>query len=44
MRRITIRRKGSSSAAEEIQKSVNRVLPQLKVDLQTVLASNQTFI
>ena len=37
-------KKGSSSAAEEIQKSVNRVLPQLKVDLQTVLASNQTLL
>ena len=35
-------KKGSSSAAEEVQKSVNRVLPQLKVDLQTVLASNKT--
>ena len=35
-------KKGSSSAAEEVQKSVNRVLPQLKVDLQTVLATNKT--
>ena len=35
-------KKGSSSAAEEVQKSVNRVLPQLKIDLQTVLATNKT--
>ncbi|TDQ57719.1 LPS-assembly protein [Mesocricetibacter intestinalis] len=37
-------KKGNGAGAEEVQRSVNRVLPQLKVDLQTVLASNQSFI
>ncbi len=36
--------KGSASDAEEVQRSVNRVLPQVKVDLQTLLASRQSFI
>ena len=35
-------KKGSSVVAEDVQKSVNRVLPQLKVGLQTVLANNKT--
>ncbi|WP_044469502.1 LPS assembly protein LptD [Mannheimia massilioguelmaensis] len=37
-------RKGKSTNAEEIEHSVNRVIPQVKVDYQTVLASNKTFI
>ena len=37
-------RKGSNPQAEDIQRSVNRVLPQLKVDLQTVLVDQQSFI
>lgn len=27
-----------------MQKTINRVLPQIKIDLQTLLASNNTFI
>ncbi|SPY34076.1 LPS assembly protein LptD [Pasteurella canis] len=37
-------RKGRGEYAEQVQGTVNRVLPQIKVDLQTVLASNKTFI
>lgn len=37
-------KKGRSDKAEDIESSVNRILPQLKIDLQSVLASNQTFI
>lgn len=36
--------KGSAEGAEEVQRRVNRFIPQIKVDLQTVLASQQTFI
>ncbi len=32
-------RKGSAAGAEEVERSVNRFLPQVKIDLQTVLAS-----
>lgn len=35
--------KGNSTEAENVQKTINRVLPQIKIDLQTLLASN-TFI
>ena len=35
-------KKGSGAGSEDVQKSVNRVLPQLKVDLQTVLATEKT--
>lgn len=35
-------KKGNGAGAEDVQKSVNRVLPQLKVDLQTVLATEKT--
>lgn len=41
MQRI-ITRKGLFFCCRRGTKSVNRVLPQLKVDLQTVLASNKT--
>lgn len=37
-------RKGSSARAEDIDRSVNRMIPQIKVDLQTVLASDKTFV
>ncbi|PJG82055.1 LPS assembly protein LptD [Caviibacterium pharyngocola] len=37
-------KKGSGSKAEDVQSSVNRVLPQVKVDFQTLLASNKTLI
>ena len=37
-------KKGQSDKAEDVESSVNRILPQLKIDLQSVLASNQTFI
>lgn len=37
-------KKGRSDKAEDVESSVNRILPQLKIDLQSVLASNQTFI
>ena len=37
-------KKGRSDKAEDVELSVNRILPQLKIDLQSVLASNQTFI
>ncbi|WP_314722092.1 LPS assembly protein LptD [Haemophilus pittmaniae] len=35
-------KKGNGAGAEDVQKSVNRILPQLKVDLQTVLATEKT--
>ena len=35
-------KKGNGAGAEDVQKSVNRVIPQLKVDLQTVLATEKT--
>ncbi|MDO4626647.1 MAG: LPS assembly protein LptD [Pasteurellaceae bacterium] len=35
-------RKGSASNAQDIQKSVNRVLPQIKLDFQTVLAKKDS--
>ena len=37
-------RKGTSANAESVQKSVNRVLPQVKIDLQTVLATHDSVI
>ena len=37
-------KKGRSDKAEDVESSVNRILPQLKIDLQSVLASSQTFI
>ena len=37
-------KKGRSDKAEDVESSINRILPQLKIDLQSVLASNQTFI
>ncbi|PJG86153.1 LPS assembly protein LptD [Conservatibacter flavescens] len=37
-------RKGRSDRAEDIQRSVNRVLPQVKVDAQTVLVDQKSFI
>ena len=37
-------KKGRSDKAEDVESSVNRILPKLKIDLQSVLASNQTFI
>ena len=37
-------KKGRSDKAENVESSVNRILPQLKIDLQSVLASSQTFI
>ena len=37
-------KKGRLDKAEDVESSVNRILPQLKIDLQSVLASNQTFI
>lgn len=36
--------KGSGSNAEEVKRSVNRVLPQVKVDFQTLLASKETLL
>ncbi|MDG2950104.1 LPS assembly protein LptD [Exercitatus varius] len=36
--------KAGTGVDANIQKSVNRTIPQIKVDLQTVLASNETFI
>ncbi|WP_424411502.1 LPS assembly protein LptD [Pasteurella sp. PK-2025] len=35
---------GNSPAAEAVKGKINRLLPQIKVDFQTVLASHQTFI
>ncbi len=35
---------GRAAEAEQVERKINRVLPQVKVDLQTVLASQQTFI
>ena len=37
-------KKGRSDKAEDVESSANRILPLLKIDLQSVLASNQTFI
>lgn len=37
-------KKGNGANAEEVKHTVNRVIPQLKVDLQTVLARNTTFL
>lgn len=38
-----IQTKGSSDSAEDVKRSVNRVLPQFKVDLQTVLEADKQF-
>ncbi|MGY4676663.1 LPS assembly protein LptD [Pasteurella sp. P03HT] len=35
---------GDESRAEEVRRTLNRMIPQLKIDLQTVLASHQTVI
>ena len=37
-------KKGSGKNAEDVQKTVNRVIPQFKVDLQSVLARDITFL
>ncbi|BFU60636.1 LPS-assembly protein LptD [Rodentibacter sp. JRC1] len=37
-------KKGHGVGAEDVQRTVNRVIPQLKVDLQTVLARDTTFL
>lgn len=37
-------KKGSADNAEEVKSSINRVIPQLKVNLQTVLARDTTFL
>ncbi|OOF71506.1 LPS assembly protein LptD [Rodentibacter caecimuris] len=37
-------KKGPNNQAEDVQKSVNRVLPQIKINLQTVLATEKTII
>lgn len=37
-------KKGNHTNAEKVDSSINRVLPQIKVDLQTVLARDTTFI
>lgn len=37
-------KKGKGVGAEEIESRVNRVIPQIKVDLQTVLARDTTFL
>ncbi|OOF43073.1 LPS assembly protein LptD [Rodentibacter rarus] len=37
-------KKGKGDGAEEVEKRVNRVIPQIKVDLQTVLARDTTFL
>ncbi|MDO4431147.1 MAG: LPS assembly protein LptD [Lonepinella koalarum] len=37
-------RKGSSNHAEHVEKRINRVLPQVKIDFQTLLANQQSFI
>ena len=36
--------KGKGVDAEEVQRSVNRLLPQFKADLQTVLLTSKTFL
>ena len=37
-------KKGSGVNAEEVQKNINRVIPQFKLDLQTVLARDTTVL
>lgn len=37
-------KKGSALNAEEVVRNVNRLLPQIKVDFQTLLASKESFI
>ncbi len=37
-------KKGPGTGAEDVQHKVNRVIPQVKVDLQTVLARGTTFL
>lgn len=37
-------KKGSDNQAENVEKTVNRVIPQVKVNLQTVLARDTTFL
>ncbi|MCX2962394.1 LPS assembly protein LptD [Rodentibacter caecimuris] len=37
-------KKGKGAGAEEVESRVNRVIPQIKVDLQTVLARDTTFL
>ncbi|OOF51510.1 LPS assembly protein LptD [Rodentibacter genomosp. 1] len=37
-------KKGKGVSAEEVESRVNRVIPQIKVDLQTVLARDTTFL
>ncbi|OOF55029.1 LPS assembly protein LptD [Rodentibacter genomosp. 2] len=37
-------KKGKGTGAEEVESRVNRVIPQIKVDLQTVLARDTTFL
>ena len=37
-------KKGNSSHAEDVKSRINRVIPQFKVDLQTVLARDTTFL
>ncbi|TCP94886.1 LPS-assembly protein [Cricetibacter osteomyelitidis] len=37
-------KKGKGIGAENVERRVNRTIPQLKVDLQTVLATKETFI
>lgn len=39
-----LQKKGKAQDAQEVKNSVNRVIPQIKIDLQTLLASNKTFI
>ncbi|WP_249963109.1 LPS assembly protein LptD [Histophilus somni] len=39
-----LQKRGKGENAEEIKKTVNRVLPQIKLDFQTVLANRQSFI
>ncbi|MDU7785758.1 MAG: LPS assembly protein LptD, partial [Aggregatibacter aphrophilus] len=39
-----LQRKGKATDAEEVERSVTRVLPQFKVDFQTVLASAKSFL
>ncbi|MBN6710891.1 LPS assembly protein LptD [Haemophilus haemoglobinophilus] len=39
-----LQKRGKGENAEEVKKTVNRVLPQIKLDFQTVLANKQSFI